>query len=105
MALEFGKRYTVTAVMQKKHTTDNLDSPEDFHRTTWERQPIEKPATMLYIGKRQVRDGVMYEGWNESDGSHQAFQTKKRHNLYLFVLNEYTNPFYVHPDDVTDTAA
>jgi hypothetical protein len=101
MALEFGKLYTVTAVMQKRHTQDNINTDDDLHRTIWTRCELKRPVPMMYIGKRTVHEGVLYIAYHHEDGEYQEFKSENRIKVFVFVRNENTNPVYVHPDDVT----
>ena len=67
----------------------------------WTKRKLYKPRVGMYIGWRTVKDGeVRYI--DEEIGN--AFFPKRNHKVWLFVVNERTNPIHVFPEDVREIA-
>lgn len=68
-------------------------------QTVWVRRE-RSSNTMMFIGRRIVKDGV-YQEWDYGeDGTAWAFRATKHHEVWLFVKSASTKPVYVFPCDV-----
>lgn len=95
-----GEWRKVEAVAVKVHGDSELC-------TQWQRQRIE-PKAMMFIGIRQVREGVMYteQEYMYEDGfpigyvgTRSQFQATRFITVWLFVPDAYKKPVHVLPGD------
>ena len=99
----WGQMCVVKAVAVKNHVDDPHYKDSDYPQpeTLWERQELEEAQTMMYIGARQVFDGVWrdrryYDDWE----GYYYFKRKKQSEVWLLVPSEHQNTVRAFPDDV-----
>lgn len=109
--MQLGDKFKIKAVARKKRVHLNgkespikpdyfaVRSEWDGRGTTWTlwtREKLSDPIEGIYIGWRNVRDGVVeYEGMEIGN----VFYQKRVHRAWLFVISEHRNPIYVFPED------